>query len=232
MEKIADGLVWYVAFLFSIVCHEAAHAFVALKLGDRTAYEGGQVTLNPQPHIRREPIGTIVVPIISYIWGGWMIGWASAPYSPTWAIRYPKRSAMMALAGPSANLILVIVAAILIRVGMAFDVFYAPATVGFTSVTGAAGGGIFVVLAKLVSILFSLNLILFIFNLIPLPPLDGSGIVPLLLDSSMARKYMDFIRNPAYMFFGLFIAWRIFDKVFSPVFPIAINILYPGSSYQ
>ena len=63
---ISLGLVWYVAFLFSLTVHEAAHALVALKLGDPTAYEGGQVTLNPLPHIKREPFGTVVVPLLSF----------------------------------------------------------------------------------------------------------------------------------------------------------------------
>lgn len=67
MEKLTEGLLWYIAFLVSTTFHEAAHAFAALRLGDRTAYEGGQVTLDPIPHIRREPVGTIVVPLLSFL---------------------------------------------------------------------------------------------------------------------------------------------------------------------
>ena len=232
MEKLAEGLTWYIAFLFSIVLHEAAHALIALKLGDRTAYEGGQVTLNPVPHVRREPVGTIVFPILSFIIGGWMIGWASAPYNPHWAIRYPKRSALMALAGPSANLILVILMYILIRVGTGVNVFQPPESINFSHLTAATNAGVFTALAKFISILFSLNLLLFIFNLLPLPPLDGSGVVPLVLDENTARKYMNFIHNPAFMFFGLLIAWQLFGKVFSPIFTFAINLLYPGVTYS
>lgn len=69
MERLAEGLLWYVVFIFSTTFHEAAHAFTALKLGDSTAYEGGQVTLDPLPHIRREPVGTIVFPILSFSHG-------------------------------------------------------------------------------------------------------------------------------------------------------------------
>lgn len=232
MEKFVLGATWYAAFLFSVVFHEAAHALAALKLGDRTAYEGGQVSMNPIPHVRREPFGTIVLPILSFIVGGWMIGWASAPYNPSWAIRYPKRSALMALAGPSANLIIVIVMFILIRVGLGFNLFYPPATINVSHVTAATGAGVLTALAKFISILFSLNLILFIFNLLPLPPLDGSGILPLALDDGTARKYMDFIRNPAFMIFGLLIAWRLFDAVFNPIFTFALNLLYPGQYYH
>jgi Zn-dependent protease len=232
MEKLALGVIWYFAFLFSVVFHEAAHALAALKLGDSTAYEGGQVTMNPVPHVRREPFGTIAVPILSFIMGGWMIGWASAPYNPHWALRYPKRSALMALAGPSANLIIVIVMFVFIRVGIGLNVFSSPATATVSHVTAATSAGVFAALAKFFSILFSLNLILFIFNLLPLPPLDGSGIIPLALDDDMARKYLDFIRNPAFMIIGLLAAWRLFDAVFDPIFTLALNLLYPGHGYH
>lgn len=227
MEKLAEGLLWYAVFIFSIVCHEAAHALAALKLGDKTAYEGGQVTLDPRPHIQREPIGTVVVPILSFLLGGWMFGWASAPYDPYWAMRYPKRSAMMALAGPLANFSLVLSTAILIRLGMLFNIFYAPESINFSHVTGAEIG-IFASLATLLSILFSLNLILGIFNLIPLPPLDGSGVLPLFLDENTARSYMQFVWNSPYMFFGIFIAWRVFDVIFDPIHLHSINLLYLG----
>ena len=78
------GFIWYIVFLFSTTCHEGAHALVAKIGGDPTAFSGGQVSLNPWPHIRRSPFGLVVVPIISYIAMQWMIGWASAPYDPAW----------------------------------------------------------------------------------------------------------------------------------------------------
>ena len=71
---IALGAVWYLVFLFSTTCHEAAHALAAKWGGDLTAFEGGQVTLNPIPHIRRSPFGMVIVPIASFALGGWMIG--------------------------------------------------------------------------------------------------------------------------------------------------------------
>lgn len=232
MDQLAEGLLWYVVFIFSTTCHEAAHAFTALKLGDRTAYEGGQVTLDPLPHIRREPVGTIVFPIISFLMGGWMIGWASAPYDPHWAIRYPKRSALMAFSGPLTNLTLVLLAFLAIRMGMASQVFYAPDSINFSHVTAATAGGIWIPLAKVLSIFFSLNLILCVFNLLPLPPLDGSGVVPILLEDRMAREYLNFIRNPSFMFIGLFLAWQVFGMIFRPVHLFAINLLYPGMGYH
>src|SRR5574337_1031158 len=122
-ETIALGVVWYIVFLISTTCHEAAHAFAAKLGGDLTAFRGGQVTLNPIPHIRREPLGTVVVPILSYLFSQWMIGWASAPYDPLWQRRHPRRAAWMALAGPAANFALMLAAAAGIRVGMALGHF-------------------------------------------------------------------------------------------------------------
>ncbi len=99
------GFAWYVVFVLSLSFHEAAHAFVAMKLGDKTAFYSGQVSLHPFAHMMREPIGMIVLPIVSYFYNGWMIGWASTPYDSAWAQRYPKREILMAMAGPLANLI-------------------------------------------------------------------------------------------------------------------------------
>ena len=232
MDRLAEGMLWYVVFIFSTTCHEAAHALTALKLGDKTAYEGGQATLDPRPHIQREPVGTVIVPILSFLMGGWMIGWASAPYDPYWALRYPKRSALMAFSGPLTNLTLVLLAFLAIRAGIAADVFYAPDSIGFSQVTAAVNTGVWIPVAKLLSIFFSLNLILCVFNLLPLPPLDGSGVVPILLEDSMAREYLNFIHNPSFMFIGLFIAWQVFGPVFRPIHLLAINLLYPGLNYH
>src|SRR5271155_4146749 len=114
------GVIWYIVFLFSTTCHEGAHSLAAKIGGDTTAFEGGQVTLNPIPHIRRSPFGMVVVPILSFALGGWMIGWASAPYDPHWQRSHPHRAAWMALAGPAANFTLMLLAAVAIRTGVAF----------------------------------------------------------------------------------------------------------------
>src|SRR6201997_2966744 len=135
------GVIWYIVFLFSTTCHEGAHALVAKLGGDPTAFHGGQVSLNPWPHIRREPFGTVIVPIISYLVAHWMIGWASAPYDPEWQQRYPRRAAWMALAGPAANFSLVLSSAILIRVGIATHYFRMPESAVFTRITEAAAPG-------------------------------------------------------------------------------------------
>lgn len=235
MQLTADtvllGVLWYVAFLFSTSLHEASHALVAHKLGDPTAYEGGQVTLNPLPHVRRELFGTILVPIVSYALAGWMIGWASAPYDPAWAGRFPRRSALMSLAGPVSNLALVLASGLAIRLGVAAGWFYAPQQVRFSQVTAATSDGLAAV-ATLLSIFFTLNLVLFLFNLIPVPPLDGSGILPLFLPEAVARRYQAAVwGQPALALVGLVLAWKAFDYVFVPVQLTALHFLYPGVSY-
>src|SRR5438093_12390965 len=109
-EALIQGLLWFAAFLLSTTVHEAAHALAALRGGDPTAYLGGQVSFSPIPHIRREPIGMLVVPLVTTLTNGWAIGWASTPYDPLWAARHSRRAATMAAAGPAANLLLTLTA--------------------------------------------------------------------------------------------------------------------------
>lgn len=229
-ETVALGLVWYVAFLFSTTLHEAAHSWAALRMGDPTAYHGGQVTLNPIPHIRREPFGMVIMPILIFALSGWMVGWASAPYDPAWADRHPKRSGLMALAGPAANLLLAVASGILIRAGVVFG-WFAPAPGrtldALVQVGGQTGGGL-ALAATFLSIFFLLNLILLTFNLLPLPPLDGSGAISLLLSDELALRYRHALRHPALALAGILIAWKIFWPIFTPVLVFAIWLVYPG----
>src|SRR5450759_2238487 len=75
-EFLIAGVVWYVVFLLSTTCHEAAHAWAAMLGGDLTACHGGQVSLDPIPHIRREPFGMVIFPLLTYATSHWMMGWA------------------------------------------------------------------------------------------------------------------------------------------------------------
>lgn len=234
-EALADlgsGLIYYVVFLFSTTLHEAAHGWAALRGGDPTAYHGGQVSLDPRPHIRREPFGMVALPLISVVLSGWPFGFASAPYDPRWAMRYPKRAAWMALAGPAGNLILVVLAAAAIRIGAAAGLLEAPSAVSFDQIVAASADGIWSGVAFLLSVFFSLNLLLAIFNLIPVPPLDGSGAVPLFLDDTSTRRYQQFIwGQPAFAWIGILVAWQIFPSLFQPLWLFAVNLVYPGVHY-
>lgn len=227
-HKVLFFGLWFIAFLFSLTIHEAAHAWAALKLGDKTAYEGGQVTINPIPHIRREPFGMFVLPILTY-WGqGWMIGWASAPYNPQWALAHPRRCALMALAGPLSNLILVCIAALFMRLGLASGFFTIPDTFSATAIFGGVSPGVSAMAASFLGIFFFLNIILFAFNLLPLPPLDGAGAVPLILPRTWSEKYMAFVNHRAVSIVGLIAAWMSFGYISGPIINICIACLFLG----
>jgi Zn-dependent protease len=229
--EIALGAIWYVAFLFSTTCHEGAHALVAKWGGDLTAFEGGQVTLNPIPHIRRSPFGMVVVPILSFAIGGWMIGWASAPFDPRWERRYPRRAAWMALAGPAANFTLMLLAALAIRVGVELGYFAPPYSFGdYSEITQSVAGPTFITSA--LSIVFVLNLLLGTFNLLPVPPLDGHAAIMLAMKEKFALRYLDFVRQGNFALIGLLVAWRAFGYIFGVVFDFAFWLLYAGSAYS
>jgi len=230
-DTILLGCAWYLAFIVSLSFHEAAHAFAATMLGDKTAFYHGLATLDPFAHIRRSPFGMIVIPIISYFYNGWMIGWASTPFDPAWARQHPKREVLMALAGPAANLILFLIAAIIIRLGIAVGWFCPPESISFSHVTQSLDTGWTNGVAVMASIFFTLNLVLFIFNLLPVPPLDGSSLVPLFLNSQSTYRYKDFISRPGNSIIGLIIVWQFFGYIFSPIQLFVINLLYPGHHY-
>lgn len=225
-EQLVTAVAWYFVFLTSTVCHEAAHALAALKLGDSTAYEGGQVSLNPLPHIARAPIGLVVVPLISLVQFGYPLGWASAPYDPHWALRWPKRAALMAFAGPAANLLLATVGFVSLKIGLDQEYFVLPEDLSSSQIVAAAHEGAAIGAAKLLSMFFFLNLLLATFNLLPLPPLDGSSIIPLLLRPENRATFYEYASQPAFSFIGLIIAWNMFDRVFAPVFSAALRVLY------
>ena len=225
-SKIVLGMLWYVVFLMAITFHEGAHALAAKWGGDPTAFQAGQVTLSPLPHMQREPIGTMLVPLVSFYLQGWMIGWASAPYDPLWQQRHPRRAAWMALAGPAANAGLMIIAGILIRLGLWLEYFEIPERAYFTQVTASTDPGLGSALAAFLSILFMLNLLLFIFNLLPVPPLDGSTGVTLLMSREMSKKFTEFIHNPMFGMVGILIAWVVFGRIFGFIFKLALILLY------
>lgn len=233
MEPLQLCIVWYIVFVGSTVFHEFAHAFVAHRFGDHTAERHGLRTLNPVPHIQRTPLGMVIVPLLSFVGAGWMIGWASVPYDPYWAARYPKQAALMGLAGPAANLILIIIAGILIHVGISAGIFYPPEAINFTTVVEANAGGLSKGLAVLVSVLFTLNLLLFVFNLIPITPLDGTALAEFILKGEILYKYKQLMAHPTVRMFGIFVAWQVIHYIFSPVHGLALNALYffRGISY-
>ena len=233
-ELVALGIIWYIIFLFSTVCHEGAHALVAKLGGDSTAFHGGQVSLNPVPHIKRAPFGLVVVPLLSFALnnGTWMMGWASAPYDPDWAYRHPRRAAWMALAGPAANFALMLLAGVAIRAGMALGYFQAPDTVTFTRITEAVDPASMGFAATFLSILFLLNLVLGTFNLLPVPPLDGNSGITLLMSPRTAARFTEWSTQSGLSGAGIVLAWIVYGKILSPIFSLALKLLYPEVSYH
>lgn len=225
-ESIGVGLAYYVVFLFSITLHEAGHAWAAMLGGDLTAYHGGQVSLDPRPHIKREPFGMVVLPLLSALFFQWPFGYASAPFDPHWALNHPRRAGWMALAGPAANLAIVIVSGILIRIGMLAGVFMAPEQISFSHVvasTDAMHGAAF-----MISTFFSLNVLLCFFNLIPAPPLDGSTAVLLALSPAAGRAWLRVLwTNPMLSWIGIIVAWQLFPMVYTPAWLFMVRLLYP-----
>jgi Zn-dependent protease len=220
---------WYVVFLLSLTCHEAAHALAARLGGDDTAYLGGQVTLNPVPHMRREPMGTLAIPFATFFMtgGAWMMGWASAPYDPTWEDRHPRRAAAMAIAGPLANLVLFAVGFVILRVGIEQGLWVVPheLSVDRLVVPVAEGAGALEAVSRLASITLFLNLVLFLFNLFPLPPLDGASVMAGLFPP--ARRLRESLRSsPMASLAGLVLAWLLFSRLFGPVWWFVSDALY------
>lgn len=232
-DQLAFGFLEYVVFLFSTTCHEASHALVAKWGGDTTALEGGQVSLSPLPHIRREPFGMVVVPLLGIALGTGLIGWASAPYNPQWSQQHPKRAAWMSLAGPAANFSLAAIAAVLMRIGLAAG-WFAPLYPSPAHIVGSVGqAGATDGIATVLSLMFSLNVLLGFFNLIPFPPLDGYGVLGLFTTERGALRLQEWrMKMGALGFLGLIIAWQFFDRAYPQLFDTATRLFYAGYRFS
>jgi Zn-dependent protease len=221
----ATGVITYVVFVLSTTAHEAAHAWSAWRLGDETAHRGGLATLDPTPHLRRSPFGMIIIPILSFWLNGWMIGWASTPLDRQWLLEHPRRAGIMALAGPAANLLFVLLAAAGILLGVFLHAFEILPNPSWGEVVGSLRGGIWPFLGAVLGITFSLNLLLFLFNLMPLPPLDGARIPLLALSREWAARYSVWMFRSELVYLGLLLAWKGFNYVYWPVWEFCIRLL-------
>ena len=228
-DKLPEFLIWYAVFLFTLAFHEGSHALVAYWGGDDTAYRGGQVSLNPWPHIQREPFGMVLFPILTFFLSGWMMGWASAPFDPTWGARHPRRLAAMSAAGPAANLFLAAISFGILKALLATGYFVTPSTFTISHVVepSAVGAESFgYALALLLSVALNLNVLLGLFNLLPLPPLDGAGIVSGLAPRTIGEAMERLTTNPAFRIMGLLIAWQIFGPIARFAFAGVVTLLH------
>lgn len=163
--------IWALPLLFAITVHEVAHGWVANKLGDNTARMFGRLTLNPLKHI--DPVGTVLVPGILLMLGGFIFGWAKPVPVNDRNLHNPRRDmALVALAGPMANFLMALGWALFAKIGLLLESEFATIPMVYM---GSAG--IFI------------NLVLMLLNLLPIPPLDGGRIAAGLLPPRLAWKY-------------------------------------------
>ena len=173
--NFAQVFIAFIVLLFSLTVHEMAHAWTADRLGDSTARFLGRVSLNPLVHA--DPIGTILFPLIAMVTGAPLIGWAKpVPVDPR-RLRYPRRDFIaIAAAGPISNLIMAVAAALALYV-----LPVAPHHVGEANLSAP--------LAAILTRAMRLNVLLAIFNLLPIPPLDGGNVLAGLLPRRLAMSY-------------------------------------------
>jgi Zn-dependent protease len=165
--------IWAVPVLFAITLHEAAHGWVANKLGDPTARQLGRITMNPIKHI--DPVGTIAVPLVLVMLSGFIIGWAKPVPVDMRHFKQPLLDmALVALAGPASNFLMACGWALMITL----------------STTVLAETSIAIYLLQMGKAGMTINLILMVLNLIPIPPLDGGRVVAGVLPKQVAWSYM------------------------------------------
>ncbi|MDE2796259.1 MAG: site-2 protease family protein [Gemmatimonadota bacterium] len=193
--------------LFSVVVHEVAHAWQALREGDTTARDLGRITLNPIPHL--DPVGSLIVPVLLYFLpGNFLFGWAKpVPVNPRNYRNYRAGDIRVSLAGIVANLCLVALCAGLLAMLAALQ--------GIPFFSGAVGTNI----ASMATYGVFINLILAYFNLIPIPPLDGSHVLYHLLPPAVGARYREMGRYGITLLFLTVVLFPgAFSAVLSPVF--------------
>jgi len=203
MEFI-DGIFYIVVLIMSIVIHEVAHGYSAHLLGDDTARLNGRLTLNPIKHL--DPFGSVILPLLLFIStkGTFLIGWAKpVPYNPLNLRKGRWGNIIVAISGIVANLLIAIIFGLLIR---------------FAPVLGLANESFF----KISSIIVLLNLVLAIFNLIPIPPLDGSKVLFSFLP--IKYRYIENFLEKWGMFLLIIFIIFLWDKV-APVIYLAFSFI-------
>lgn len=193
----AQVFIAFIVLLFSLTVHESAHAWTADRLGDPTARLLGRVTLNPIVHA--DPIGTILFPLVAILTGVPLIGWAKPVPVNVRRLRHTRRDfVLVAAAGPASNLVLAIVAALGLRL-----LPVSPVTLGEPNVTAP--------LASLLGRAMYLNVMLAVFNMIPVPPLDGGNVIGGLLPPALGFRYDRLVRPYGFIVLYALMLTRGFD---------------------
>jgi Zn-dependent protease len=196
--------------LFAITLHEAAHGYVARYFGDMTAYQQGRISLNPARHI--DPVGTILLPILTLWMGGILFGWAKPVPVNFGALRHPKKDMLwVALAGPASNLFMAFGWALIAKIALAFpENYYA------------------VPMVEMAKVGININVVLMVLNLLPLPPLDGGRIAISMLPHRQAYQLAKI--EPYGMFILIFLAvtpvlWWIL-RPFMDIVYVVIRLIF------
>ncbi|MEE3003641.1 MAG: site-2 protease family protein [Pseudomonadota bacterium] len=205
VEFIKHLATWTIPVLYAITLHEAAHGWAAKKLGDNTAFMLGRVSSNPFKHI--DPVGTVMIPIVLLFLGGFIFGWAKPVPVNDHSFKNPKRDmALVALAGPIANILMAIFWAYMIKLS-----FYLK-SLGYDE---------YVILEAVGNAGIIINIVLAMFNLLPIPPLDGSKIIYSVISR---RMYFFYSKLEPYGF--LIIIAMIISGVLSEILGPMIKTCY------
>ena len=214
MDKILLIAIQLTVVLFAISIHEASHGWMAEKFGDPTARNQGRITLNPIAHI--DPIGTIIFPLILAIMGAPVFGWAKPVIVNPYNLRNPRRDHMfIAAAGPGSNIIAAFIGIVIFLVFKRF---------GIVSPTY---GGSSEILTLILLYLIIINIFLAIFNLIPIPPLDGSGIIEGILKGEALYNYQK-IKPYGFIILIVIIYLGVLNIIARPIFSMVLYILRSG----
>src|SRR5436190_24109395 len=217
---IGQFLLFMVALIFSLSVHESAHAWMSNRFGDDLARLQGRITLNPAAHV--DPIGTLLFPAIAFFTGAPLIGWARpTPVNPLKWRNKRVANFWVSAAGVISNVIIATIAGILMRVlfeanlvGLRLHPFYGLVAVANSDSLIAEGA------AKLLSTFFSLNVALAIFNLLPIPPLDGSKILSSILPPSF-EPALEALDRFGYILLIIGVFTGVFGVIFSIIMPLA-----------
>jgi len=220
---IGNLIIWFIVLLFSLSFHEAAHAWTSEKFGDDTGRIQGRITLNPIAHI--DAFGTILFPIVSALSGIPLLGWAKPVQTNPMMWRDKTRANIcVSAAGPISNFILAAVAFIFIKVLTTTGVLYLRG--GYYTLVQPLNeqAGFVAPLSVLLSVMLLLNIGLGVFNLIPVPPLDGSHVLEELLPASMAEAYRQVQPYGFMLLYGLMFL-GVFGAIFVPIYNFVIMML-------
>jgi Zn-dependent protease len=220
---IGQFLLFMVALIFSLSVHESAHAWMSNRFGDDLARLQGRISLNPVAHV--DPIGTLLFPAIAFFTGAPLIGWAKpTPVNPLRWRNKRVANFWVSAAGVISNFIIAIVAGVIIRIlGATQLIVVTSGGIGLRSDSLLAEGAL-----KLLWTFFILNVALGIFNLIPIPPLDGSKILQSILPPTFDSAFEAFERF-GFMLLIVAMFTGVFRVIFSVLMPIAERILFLGA---